>query len=452
MYISLFSDPSCYDAIDNGIGYEGVANETVSGKACQPWDSQLPHQHPFNSLFRRHLEGHNYCRNVDGRGLMPWCYTMDSSQRWEYCAIQECTTTPSQTESVLPESFTWIMIGVGVAVFLIILIIFVLVLICIIRCKTNSKTLVLDMNGDKVEMCEFRKANDYSSPMPTKPLIDDEELSEHLNGATLPFIQRDQLVYVCDLGEGHFGKVLKAEGINIIPGYERSMVAVKVLKEGTSTSAKKEFFREARLMNEYNHRNIVHLLGVCIKEEPLCMVFEYMEMGDLHSFLRQNAPDHTFSFPQSGPNTIPGGLRLKQMILMSTDIAAGLDYLSTNHYIHRDLATRNCLVDSKLCVKISDFGMSQDIYVCDYFKLGDSEMLPIRWMPPEAIMYSTFSTESDVWSFGVVLWEIFSFGMQPYYGMGNEQVVQYVKECKVLTQPERCPQVSGNRNVKLPAQ
>ena len=323
---------------------------------------------------------------------------------------------------------------------LIIFILALFVIVCAVRAKSKSKSIVLN-NGEKD--CELKAVgsfeNDYGET--NKQLFTHDELEEYLNGSTLPFIKREQLVYVCDLGEGHFGKVLKAEGNNIIPGQEKSMVAVKVLKQGTSSSAKKEFFREACLMNGYNHKNIVKLLGVCIKEEPLCMVFEYMEMGDLHSFLRQNAPSHTFSFPQMGPKTLPGGLSKEQMVSMSTDIAAGLDYLSTHHYIHRDLATRNCLVDQNLCVKISDFGMSQDIYVSDYFRLGDSEMLPIRWMPPEAIMYSTFSIESDVWSFGVVLWEIFSFGMQPYYGMGNEQVVQYVKECKVLKQPERCPQV-----------
>ena len=125
---------------------------------------------------------------------------------------------------------------------------------------------------------------------------------------------------------------------------------------------------------------------------------------------------------------------------MAVDIAAGMSYLSKNHYVHRDLATRNCLVDTELRVKIADFGLSQDVYSDDYFRLKDSEMLPIRWMPPEAILYSKFSIQGDVWSFGVVLWEIFSFGIQPYYGKSNEEVIQYVRDGNVLEPPPNCPQ------------
>ncbi|OQR70287.1 BDNF/NT-3 growth factors receptor-like [Tropilaelaps mercedesae] len=96
-------------------------------------------------------------------------------------------------------------------------------------------------------------------------------------------------------------------------------------------------------------------------------------------------------------------------------------YLSVQHFVHRDLATRNCLVGDNLCVKISDFGMSRDVYTCDYYKIGGSRMLPVRWMAPESIMYGKFTLESDIWSYGVVLWETFTFGKQPYYGHSNEE-------------------------------
>lgn len=333
--------------------------------------------------------------------------------------------------------YTWPLVGGGAGVILIIIAIVILT-VCVLRSKSRSKSMNLNTKVEH-QVIEIRNINNY-----TNTITPEEDMSEFIESCNLPLIKREQLIYLCDLGEGHFGKVMKAEAIDMTPDKPKMTVAVKVLKEGTSHTAKKEFFREACLMNEYSHRNIVRLIGVCAKDQPLCMVFEYMEMGDLHSFLRQNAPDSTFSFPLKGPKTLPNKVSVEQMVSMCVDISAGLDYLSTHHYIHRDLATRNCLVDDNLCVKISDFGMSQDIYVSDYFRLGDSEMLPIRWMPPEAIMYSTFSIESDVWSFGIVLWEIFSFGMQPYYGMSNEQVVQYVKECKVMDKPEKCPLVSSS--------
>ena len=263
------------------------------------------------------------------------------------------------------------------------------------------------------------------------------------DGVKLPEYPRSQIVYIRDLGQGHFGIVVQAEATNIEEGKEKSTVAIKVLKEGASPQFKKEFFREASLMCAFDHPNILKLLGVCIEMEPLCMIFEFMELGDLNDFLRKHSPNNCegSSLSRLG-NLKPGeaGLTTQQLVFIAIDIATGLEYLTQNHYVHRDLATRNCLVNSELRVKISDFGLSQDIYSTDYFRLGDSELLPIRWMPPEAILYAKFTTQSDVWSYGIVLWEIFSFGVQPYFSLTNEEVVAHVRDGNVLNCPEKCPQ------------
>lgn len=120
-------------------------------------------------------------------------------------------------------------------------------------------------------------------------------------------------------------------------------------------------------------------------------------------------------------------------------VSAGMEYLASHSYIHKDLAARNILVGEQLHVKISDLGLSREIYSSDYFCIQPKTLLPIRWMPPEAITYGKFTTDSDIWSFGVVLWEIFSYGLQPYYGFSNQEVMEMVRKRQLLPCPEDCP-------------
>lgn len=120
-------------------------------------------------------------------------------------------------------------------------------------------------------------------------------------------------------------------------------------------------------------------------------------------------------------------------------ITAGMEYLASHGYVHKDLAARNVLVGEQLHVKISDLGLSREIYSSDYYCLQPKTLLPIRWMPPEAIAYGKFTTDSDIWSFGVVLWEVFSYGLQPYYGFSNQEVMEMVRKRQLLPCPEDCP-------------
>lgn len=177
---------------------------------------------------------------------------------------------------------------------------------------------------------------------------------------------------------------------------ERIFVAVKALKENASTKTQADFRREIELISDLKHENIVCILGVVLKEEPLCMLFEYMAQGDLHEFLIANAPNES-------SNT---SLSQTQFLHIALQICDGMEYLSGHHYVHRDLAARNCLVDcqtlgDQLTVKISDFGLSRDIYSSDYYRVQSKSLLPVRWMPSESILYGKFTTESDIWSFGV---------------------------------------------------
>lgn len=163
------------------------------------------------------------------------------------------------------------------------------------------------------------------------------------------------------------------------------------------------------------------------------MVFEYMEWGDLAGVLRGSRGGG-----RPGPN-----LNEPALLHFALQVARGMQYLASRRFVHRDLAARNCLVGCNLAVKIADFGMSRDVYTCDYYKMGGERPMPVRWMSPESIVYARFTHESDVWSYGVVLWEIYSRGKQPFYGHNNDGATRLILQGIVLIPPDDCPRFAG---------
>ncbi|KAM6926140.1 NT-3 growth factor receptor-like [Lycodopsis pacificus] len=274
------------------------------------------------------------------------------------------------------------------------------------------------------------------------PVIENPQYFRHGHNCNKPatyvqHIKRRDIILKRELGEGAFGKVFLAECYNLSPTKDKMLVAVKTLKDPT-LAARKDFQREAELLTNLQHEHIVKFYGVCVDGDPLIMVFEYMKHGDLNKFLRAHGPD-AMILVDGQPLQTNGELGLSQMLHIASQIAAGMIYLASQHFVHRDLATRNCLVGNGLLVKIGDFGMSRDIYSTDYYRVGGHTMLPIRWMPPESIMYRKFTTESDVWSFGVILWEIFTYGKQPWFQLANNEVIECITQGRVLERPRVCP-------------
>lgn len=446
---------ACYNEEDKGELYDGKVNITVSRKTCQAWDNVTLHFHPLTSLYRPYLEGHNYCRNPERRGEHPWCYTTDPNTRWEYCSIPVCvkaSTSDDNDDVIDGDILTILAIVIPALILIIVIIVAVAVMLhCKSKRHTSRKLAIANeyqdsgaVRQDILRQSKFEMLESDDNLNPSYIKYADINITDYTDGVDLdlPKFPRKDIVYIGDLGQGNFGVVIKAEAKNIIAGEDSTTVAIKVLKEGASDQTKKDFFREAALMHEFNHPNILKLLGVCIEQEPFCMLFQYMEHGDLNGYLRKHNTRGTMSniAQLSGSQVdLQGSLPIQLLVNMSINIAAGLEYLAQHHYIHRDLATRNCLIDSNFTVKIADFGLSQDIYATDYCRLGDSALLPIRWMPPEAIMYAKFTLHSDVWSFGVVLWEIFSYGAQPYYSLSNEEVVDHVRRGEVLKHPPGTP-------------
>ncbi|XP_063227224.1 BDNF/NT-3 growth factors receptor-like [Bacillus rossius redtenbacheri] len=259
---------------------------------------------------------------------------------------------------------------------------------------------------------------------------------ESRDSVPVPVIPHDSVAFLQEIGEGCFGKVYKGELRRKDRG-EPEVVAVKMLKESATREAEEDFMREVDIMSTFRHTNILSLIGVVLRSSSHSpwMVFEFMPHGDLAGVLRSNSKQ--FWKPVSGLLPLDKNLLLS----IAQQIAAGMCYLASQRFVHRDLACRNCLVGSGYIVKIADFGMSRDVYTCDYYKIGGSRLLPIRWMAPESIMYGRFTLESDVWSFGIVLWEIYSFGKQPYYGHTNEEAIKLILQGIMLIPPDDCPAV-----------
>ncbi|KAI1301438.1 NT-3 growth factor receptor [Halotydeus destructor] len=276
--------------------------------------------------------------------------------------------------------------------------------------------------------------------------FDDKTSASFVKTYGIRHIMREKISFIQMLGEGAFGRVFLGTVDFMAPDEPTTLVAVKTLKEANLENALQDFEREAELLTNLRHPNIVTFYGISCDGEPIMMLFEYMEYGDLNNFLRLHGPHSdvlkdTCKDIAANSDSYTGSLEVGDLLRISVQIAAGMEYLATQHFVHRDLATRNCLVGEGLIVKIGDFGMSRDVYSTDYYRVGRQTMLPVRWMPPESILYRKFTIESDIWSFGVVLWEIYTYGRQPWYELANHEVIQEVTAGKLLQQPPACPDV-----------
>ncbi|XP_030289108.1 ephrin type-B receptor 3b isoform X7 [Sparus aurata] len=238
------------------------------------------------------------------------------------------------------------------------------------------------------------------------------------------------------IGAGEFGEVCR--GRLKLPGRREIIVAIKTLKVGYTDRQRRDFLSEASIMGQFDHPNIIRLEGVVTKSRPVMIVTEFMENGALDSFLRLN----------------DGQFTVIQLVGMLRGIAAGMKYLSDMNYVHRDLAARNILVNSNLVCKVSDFGLSRFLeddptdptytsslyFMLTYsFAYPQGGKIPIRWTAPEAIAYRKFTSASDVWSYGIVMWEVMSYGERPYWDMSNQDVINAVEQDYRLPPPMDCP-------------
>uniref|UniRef100_A0A7N8XZ86 receptor protein-tyrosine kinase n=1 Tax=Mastacembelus armatus TaxID=205130 RepID=A0A7N8XZ86_9TELE len=228
------------------------------------------------------------------------------------------------------------------------------------------------------------------------------------------------------IGSGEFGEVYKGRLKPV--GKKEIPVAIKTLKVGYSERQRRDFLSEASIMGQFDQPNIIRLEGVVTKSRPTMIITEFMENGALDSFLRQN----------------DGQFPVIQLVGMLRGIASGMRYLAEMSYVHRDLAARNILVNSNLVCKVSDFGLSRYLEEDTSDPTYTSSLggkIPVRWTAPEAIAYRKFTSASDVWSYGIVTWEVMSYGERPYWDMSNQDVINAIEQDFRLPAPMDCPVV-----------
>ncbi|KAG8514578.1 Tyrosine-protein kinase receptor TYRO3, partial [Galemys pyrenaicus] len=281
----------------------------------------------------------------------------------------------------------------------------------------------------------FRAARSFNRERPERieatldSLGISDELKDKLEDVLIP---EQQFTLGRMLGKGEFGSVREAQLKQDDGSFVK--VAVKMLKADIIASSDiEEFLREAACMKEFDHPHVAKLVGVSLRSRakgrlPIPMVIlPFMKHGDLHAFLLAS---------RIGEN--PFNLPLQTLIRFMVDIACGMEYLSSRNFIHRDLAARNCMLAEDMTVCVADFGLSRKIYSGDYYRQGCASKLPVKWLALESLADNLYTVHSDVWAFGVTMWEIMTRGQTPYAGIENAEIYNYLIGGNRLKQPPEC--------------
>ncbi|XP_067277738.1 tyrosine-protein kinase Mer [Pseudorasbora parva] len=349
------------------------------------------------------------------------------SRYWIFVPDTESPESPSSTPVPKRHDSVYIVLGVVFGFCLLIIVMFAVVWL-----RSHYFLPCLFGADDKLTPnVEFRPQRSYNRSAIEITLANlgiSSELQAKLQDV---MILRNLLTIGKVLGEGEFGSVM--EGRLRQPNGTSGKVAVKTMKlDNFSHREIEEFLNEAACMKDFHHPNVIRLLGVCLEvgsghfPKPM-VVLPFMEYGDLHSFLLRSRLEEDGVF-------LPTQMLLKFMI----DIALGMEYLSNRNFLHRDLAARNCMLRDDMSVCVADFGLSKKIYSGDYYRQGRIAKMPVKWIAVESLADRVFTVKSDVWAFGVTMWEIATRGMTPYPGVQNHEIYDYLLDGNRLKQPNDC--------------
>ncbi|XP_042199153.1 fibroblast growth factor receptor 3 isoform X6 [Callorhinchus milii] len=337
-----------------------------------------------------------------------------------------------------------------------VLIILTVIIVIMCRMRTSSKKALNPPPVQKLSKFPLKRQQvsleSNSSMNSNTPLVritrlssSDSPMLANVSELELPAdpkweFQRSRLTLGKPLGEGCFGQVVMAEAI----GIEREKpnkpitVAVKMLKDDATDKDLSDLVSEMEMMKMIGkHKNIINLLGACTQDGALYVIVEYASKGNLREYLKARRPPgmdysfHTCKIPDEQ-------LTFKDLVSCAYQVSRGMEYLASQKCIHRDLAARNVLVTDDNVMKIADFGLARDVHNIDYYKKTTNGRLPVKWMAPEALFDRVYTHQSDVWSFGVMLWETFTLGGSPYPGIPVEELFKLLKEGHRMDKPANC--------------
>ncbi|XP_041469939.1 fibroblast growth factor receptor 3-like [Lytechinus variegatus] len=370
------------------------------------------------------------CVNVNG---MPSCNCQNGFQG------DFCNTSPPPSSGLSQQTIS-IIAGSAAAGVVVIVLIIVIACCCCRRNGTDDTDRLtgLEMGPGNQRR---RRSHDYT-PSPAKslmPAIPNLRISKMRDETKMEF-PRNRLTLLNKLGSGSFADVYKAEAMGISPKEEKSIVAVKRLKDTATENDKSDLSKEISLFMFLDpHPNIVNILGCCTDEDPWYILMEYLPNGNLQGYLRQirtgDSMAEEYRYLKKQKDIPPNDL-----LNFGVQIARGMEYLASRQCIHRDLAARNILLGEGWVCKVSDFGLARDLEDGQTYEMKSQGRVPVRWMSPESLLHNSYTSQSDVWSFAILIWEIVTLGSHPYPGMSSKQVVKEISAGYRLPRPEHCSQ------------
>ncbi|KAM6255106.1 tyrosine-protein kinase receptor TYRO3 isoform 3-T3 [Spheniscus humboldti] len=334
-----------------------------------------------------------------------------------------------------PYGTSWVPVALGILTALVTAVALALILLRKRRKETRFGHAFGSVVGRGDPAVHFRAARSFNREGPEliEATLESVGISDELKTKLKDvLIQEQQFTLGRMLGKGEFGSV--REALLKLDDGSFQKVAVKMLKADIFTSTDiEEFLREAACMKEFDHPHVTKLIGVSLRSRPKgrlpipMVILPFMKHGDLHAFLLMS---------RIGEN--PFNLPVQTLLKFMIDIASGMEYLSSKNFIHRDLAARNCMLDENMNVSVADFGLSKKIYSGDYYRQGCASKLPVKWLALESLADNLYTTHSDVWAFGVTMWEIVTRGQTPYAGIENAEIYNYLISGNRLKQPPEC--------------